>query len=587
MAVIGTAGHVDHGKSTLVRALTGRDPDRWEEERARGLTIDLGFAWTTLPDGTEVSFVDVPGHERFMKNMLAGIEAIDVALLVVDADEGWKPQTEEHVAVLDLLGVERGVVVLTKVDRVEADSVALARLEVDERLAGTSLATAPVVAASAVTGEGLDDLRGILGVLVADLPPAPEERPRLWVDRSFAVTGAGTVVTGTLLDGTLRKGDRLTLFPRLTEARVRGLQTHERPGDTVEPRRRVAVNLAGIPATAAPRGSMLGRAEQWRLSDRFLARVRPARYVDELPARGAYHLHVGSGAWPVRIRFLEDGAAAVELSTPLPLRVGDRFILRETGRRLVVGGGEVLDPAPPRGRLSRVASTLAGIPSLTPDAQADLLLSVRGRAEVATLAAETAGGTPRAAALVTEGIAYTADTRDRLRAEAAAAVDAHHDRYPLRQGIPAAELAEVVGLSPPALETLLAGTGIVVDREVVRRAGRVATRSPADDAVWAAARGALAEAAGAGDVGELGLDEELVHELARRGDLVRVTPRLVFLAETVAGLLGALDGLPETFTVAEFKQATGLTRKFAVPFLEWADRQGYTVRTGDVRRLRR
>lgn len=586
MAVVGTAGHVDHGKSTLVRALTGRDPDRWEEERARGLTIDLGFAWTTLPDGTEVSFVDVPGHERFMKNMLAGIEAIDVALLVVDADEGWKPQTEEHVAVLDLLGVERGVVVLTKVDRVDPDTVALARLEIDERLAGTSLATAPVLPVSAVTGEGLDELRGILGVLVADLPPAPQGRPRLWVDRSFAVTGAGTVVTGTLLDGALAKGDRLTLFPGLSDVRVRGLQTHERSADVVEPRRRVAVNLAGIPTAAAPRGSMLGRAGQWRPTDRFLARVRAARYVDKLPARGAYHAHVGSGAWPVRLRLLDDGAAAVvELPTPLPLRVGDRFILRETGRRLVVGGGEVLDPAPPRAGLAGIARALAPIASLDPDGQADLLLSVRGRADVAALAAETGGGAPRAAALVAGGVAYTAEARDRLRVAAAAAVDAHHDRYPLRQGIPTAELAEVVGLSPPALEALLAGTDIVVDRDVARRAGRVST--PYDDGIWASARKALAENAGAGDVAELGLDEELVHELARRGELVRVSPRLVFLPETVEELLGALPSLPATFTVAEFKQATGLTRKFAVPFLEWADRQGHTVRAGNVRRLRR
>lgn len=289
----------------------------------------------------------------------------------------------------------------------------------------------------------------------------------------------------------------------------------------------------------------------------------------------------------MRLRLLDEGAAVIDLPTPLPLRVGDLFILRETGRRLVVGGGEVLDPAPRGGKLDREARTLANIASLTPDEQADLLLSVRQRADVATLATETAGGTPRAAALVVDAIAYTADTRDRLRAEAAATVDAHHDRYPLRTGIPAAELAEVVGLSQPALETLLAGTDLVVDREVVRRAGRVPSRSPADEAVWAAAREVLAEAAGAGDVGVLGLDEELVHELARRGELVRVSRRLVFLAETVAGLLGALRGLPETFTVAEFKQATGLTRKFAVPFLEWADRQGHTVRTGDVRRLRR
>ncbi|MGH8875565.1 MAG: selenocysteine-specific translation elongation factor, partial [Acidimicrobiia bacterium] len=246
MPVVGTAGHVDHGKSTLVRALTGRDPDRWEEEKRRGLTIDLGFAWTTLPDGSEVSFVDVPGHERFIKNMLAGVEAIDVALLVVAADEGWMPQSEEHLAVLDLLGVRHGVVAVTKVDRVDADMVELATLEVEERLRGTSLEGCPVVPVAAPAGKGLDELRARLVEATAASERPATGRSRLWIDRAFTIAGAGTVVTGTLLDGPLEVGEQVTVWPLQIDARVRGLQSHERDLRRAEPRRRVAINLAGL-----------------------------------------------------------------------------------------------------------------------------------------------------------------------------------------------------------------------------------------------------------------------------------------------------------------------------------------------------
>lgn len=586
MAVVGTAGHVDHGKSTLVRALTGRDPDRWAEERARGLTIDLGFAWATLPDGTEVSFVDVPGHERFMKNMLAGIEAVDVALLVVDVEEGWKPQTEEHLAVLDLLGVGRGIAVLTKVDRADVDTVELTRLEVEERLAGTSLAGAAILPVSAVTGDGLDELVAAIAAEVAGLPPPLTDRPRLWIDRAFTIAGAGTVVTGTLLDGALRAGERMTLFPQGSEVRIRGLQSHERPADPVGPRRRVAANVAGVGAGEVPRGSMLGRADQWHPTDRVLARLRPARYVDALGPRGAYHLHVGSGAWPVRLRPVDGESAVLTLPAALPLRVGDRFILRETGRRLVVAGGEVLDPHPRSSDLPRVAAALAGIGGLAPDARAALLLSVRGHAAVADLAAETAGGLVPAATVL-DGVAYTDADRDRLRTRVEAAVDEHHRTYPLRPGMPVAELSGGTGLSPDALALLVAGSDLVLEQGAVRRSAHRPLRSPAEEQAWEVARRVLAASRpGAADPWDLGLGEELVHDLARRGELVRVAPGLVFLPETVAELTAAVRSLPEPFTVGMFKSATGLSRKFAVPFLEWADREGMTVRAGDVRRRR-
>ncbi|MFZ0012617.1 MAG: selenocysteine-specific translation elongation factor, partial [Acidimicrobiia bacterium] len=266
MPVVGTAGHVDHGKSTLIQRITGRNPDRWVEERERGLTIDLGFAWAILPDGPEVSFVDVPGHERFLKNMLAGIEAIDVALFVVAADEGWMPQSEEHLAVLDLLGVSRGVVAVTKADAVDEDLLELAMAEVGERLEGTSLSSAPIVAVSGRTGDGVPRL---LGELVAQLPAKPfdEGRPRLWVDRSFPVAGAGTIVTGTLLDGSLSVDDTVVIAPAGSTARIRGIQSHEKTHDSVGPARRVALNLGGIDHHDIRRGDMLGLPGQWVASD--------------------------------------------------------------------------------------------------------------------------------------------------------------------------------------------------------------------------------------------------------------------------------------------------------------------------------
>ncbi|HSO49564.1 MAG TPA: selenocysteine-specific translation elongation factor, partial [Acidimicrobiia bacterium] len=245
MPLIGTAGHVDHGKSTLIETLTGRDPDRGAEEKRRGLTIDLGFAWTTLQPGLEVSFVDVPGHERYLKNMLAGIEVVDAALFVVAADEGWMPQSEEHLAVLDLLGIDTGVVALTKVDLVDDDTVDLAIIEISEQLAGTSMESAEVIPVSARTGLGIDRLRSALADLVSGIS-AGGDRPRLWIDRAFTVPGAGTVITGTLIEGPIQVKDTVEILPGHRTARIRALQSHETEVDRAEPGRRLALNLSGV-----------------------------------------------------------------------------------------------------------------------------------------------------------------------------------------------------------------------------------------------------------------------------------------------------------------------------------------------------
>ncbi|MEO5680493.1 MAG: selenocysteine-specific translation elongation factor, partial [Acidimicrobiales bacterium] len=355
MPVVATAGHVDHGKSTLVLALTGTDPDRWAEEKARGLTIDLGFAATDLGP-SRLELVDVPGHVRFLPNMLAGVGAVDACLFVVAATEGWKPQTEEHLRILELLGVHRGIVALTKVGLVDDDEQQLARWEVEERLAGSPLADAPVVAVDALAGIGLDDLRAALASLLTGLPEAPDRgRARLWVDRSFAARGSGTVVTGTLAGGGLAVGDEVELRPSGRRARVRALQTHGAGREQVGPGHRLAVNLVGVSHQDVRRGEALVHPGRWAASARFDGSLGVLAALDhDVSRRGAHILHVGSAAVPCRLRVLgpdrlapgEQGLVRIHLPVPLPLQPGDRFVVREHGRGETIGGGEVLDVDP-------------------------------------------------------------------------------------------------------------------------------------------------------------------------------------------------------------------------------------------------
>ncbi len=584
MPVVGTAGHVDHGKSTLVQALTGRDPDRWEEEKRRGLTIDIGFAWTTLDDGRAVSFVDVPGHERFLKNMLAGIEPIDVALLVVAADEGWMPQSEEHLAVLDLLGIRRGVVALTKTDLVDDDIVELATLEIGDKLAGTTLEDSPIVPMSATSGEGLADLRKALGKALGP-EPEPGSRPRMWIDRSFSVAGAGTVVTGTLLDGTVSVGDILTVFPAGVSGRVRSLQSHETDLTTATPGRRLAMSLTGLRREDAPRGAMVGMEGQWELSERFTAQIRTARYVDEISTKGAYHLHIGSGAHPAEIQRLEQGTALIRTTTGLPTKTGDRFIIRDTGRKLVVAGGVILDPAP--GPLSTAIDASSAIdPDAGPDQIAGHLLRIRHSDALDRLAANSGGGTPTDAVVIA-GRAFSKSEHDRLMAQAAATVAAGHETHPLRPGVSLATLATTLGQRVDVVDQLVgASSDIEKVGPDVRVVGHSPGLRPADEEAWDKARSRLAMDLAVPDVDELGIGPELVHLLIREGELVRVSSDLVLLPGQAEGLTAAIRAMPEGFTVAQFRDATELSRKYAVPILEWADDKGLTIRRGNLRYLR-
>jgi selenocysteine-specific elongation factor len=587
MPLVGTAGHVDHGKSTLVAALTGRDPDRWAEEKERGLTIDLGFAWTDL-GGIEVSFVDVPGHERFLKNMLAGIDPIDVALFVVAADEGWSAQSEEHLAVLDLLGIAPGVVALTKSDRVDDDLLELAALEVAERLEGTSLAGSAVVPVSALDGDGVEDLRAALGALVtaAEQPPGP---PTLWVDRAFSVAGAGTVVTGSLSGGAVSVGDALVHLPDGVTTRVRTIQSHEQDLDAVGPGRRVALGVPDLARDAAARGTVLTLPGVRATTRTILADLRTARGHDEsTTGRGAFHVHLGSGDWPVQLRAIDDQTALIDFEDPIATVVGERFIVRDAGRRAVVAGGRVLHPFPPRRRRHAVGAAHVMRPHVegSPDELASALLSTLGTAPLALLAEGSGGGVPTTA-VVAGALAVTPDRIASATVRAVSAARAHHHEHPLRDGIPKAELADAAGIPAAFIDHLIDGEDhLEAIGSAVAADGHRPQLTDAHEAQWKAARATLLTAGfGPPRASELIEDQELAHALIRRGDLVQVD-EFLYLAETLGGLGEALATLDAPFTVSEAKDALGISRKHAVPLMEWCDATALTKRSGDGRVLR-
>lgn len=594
MPVIGTAGHVDHGKSTLVQALTGRDPDRWQEEKDRGLTIDLGFAWTTLPSGVEAGFVDVPGHERFIKNMLAGVDAITVALFVVAADEGWMPQSEEHLAILDLLGVDSGIVALTRADLVDEDTLEIATLEIDERLMGTSLEGSPIIPTAAPERLGIDELLAAIDTALGATSIGDLSRPRMWVDRSFTIAGAGTVVTGTLVDGAVEIDQSLTLFPNRSPGRIRSIQSHEQSVERIQPGNRTALNMVGIERNAVDRGAMLGLEDQWSLTTRFTGEVTTVRGLEApLRERGSFHLHLGSGSWPARLRLLEGGTLAgrgavlVDVDTPLPIRWGDRFILREVGRRAVVAGGRVLDPSPPRRARSAAATLQVLRRAESPDAVADALLAVRGNDDPGRLEAHSGGG-HAAEAVVGKSRVYSSSYVDDLVSRSAVIVDEYHAANPLRPGIPRARLAETLGVVTDDIDLLLeTDDRLETVGAEVRRTGFGVDLAPADQAAWEAARTAL-EVGGLGPPrrADLGLGLELEHALIRSRAVVEISGDLIYLPGVVEEVIERTRAMTGGFTVAEFRDALHITRKHAIPLLEWLDRNGITVRTGDIRRPR-
>ena len=430
----------------------------------------------------------------------------------------------------------------------------------------------------------MDRLREELAARVADVKHRGD-RPRLWIDRSFSVRGAGTVVTGTLIEGPMRVGDELELLPLRKRARVRGMQSHESRIEMAEPGRRLALNMTGIDREEASRGTMLGLPGQWELSSRFTAVVTAARYVDDLSTRGAFQVHLGSGAHAARVKRLEDGYALIELSSAVPIRTGDRFILRESGRRQVVAGGTVIDPAPGRPAPAMKAARLID-PFGSGDGIATALLGVRGIDDVERLAAHSGGGQPQGSVLV-GGSALTQERFDALRSRAEGVVTEYQERHQLRPGMPLATLAATLGVSNELAERL------VEDSEELGRSGPdVSTQQlrpsldPDSQLRWEKARVRLGESLSVPDADELGLGSELTHLMIREAGLIRVSDDLVYLPEQIEEIKRMLGEMTAPFTVAQFRDHTGLSRKYVVPILEWADREGLTIRRGDLRHLR-
>jgi len=579
MHVVATAGHVDHGKSTLVRALTGMEPDRWAEERRRGMTIDLGFAWTALASGATVAFVDVPGHERFVPNMLAGIGPVPAAMIVVAADEGWMPQSAEHLAALHALDVRHGLLVVTRADLADpAPALAAARAEI----AATSLGAVGAVAVSGATGAGLGDLRSALDRLVGGLPAPEDGGPvRLWIDRSFTIKGAGTVVTGTLGAGRIRTGDELELTGVPRPVRVRGLQSLGAAAGEVAAVARVAVNLRGVDKDAVARGAALLTPGRFRLTELIDVRVHGDSVAD-LP--GTVTLHTGSAAVPVRVRPLGADTARLRLSRALPLRIGDRALLRDPGRHHVAGGVTVLDVAPPglarRGAAARRADQLATMHG-DPDLPGELRRRLLVRRDDLDRMGVPAGGEPVAGRWLADP-AHWAALGDRLGEEVAR----HAAEHPLEPGAPLEALRHRLGLPDRALVEALVRPPLTV------RGGRVSAGPPsvpgelttAVDRAFADLVDRPFAAPEAYRLAELGLGARQVGAAVRAGLVVQLAENVLLPPGAPQRAVRVLAGLPQPFTLSEARRALNTSRRVAVPLLELLDRTGATVRLPDDRR---
>jgi selenocysteine-specific elongation factor len=576
MRTIATAGHVDHGKSTLVRALTGTDPDRLAEEQARGLTIDLGFAFADLPSGRRVGFVDVPGHARFLPNMLAGAGAVDLVLFVIAADEGWCAQSREHLQILDLLGAAGGVIALTKVDRVDDDHRDAVVDEIRGRTHGTVLDGATIVPCDAVHGDGIPELRAALDALLDAVgPPVDRGRPRLWVDRAFSVKGAGTVVTGTLEGGSLANGESVLLVARdARPARIRGLESGGRTVDVVEPGARVAMNLAGVERSEVTRGDVVVRDGQWHPTAVVDGR---AHLEGPVPPSGAVlHIHVGSAKLHGRVRVV-DGFARVRLDRPVPLTPGDRLILRDPGPSVVIGSVEVLDVHP----TSRLDPDRLRAPVLeqrflaTPWQRRDDLGPSTGLGD-ATLDHELRLLTARGLIVDLDPWFVRAEERDRAVAALVAAVT--------ERAIPLADVAVALGLSREQVKVLAQHTtAVTLDGNVVRHPDAVdVAATPAGRAVLDALRAtpfAPPDPRGVVD------DPRVLAALVREGAVTKCDD-IWFASDALARAAAMVDAAFATrpeLAVSDLRDIFGSSRKYTIAIAGWLDATGVTRRRGDQR----
>jgi selenocysteine-specific elongation factor len=630
--VVGTAGHVDHGKSTLIQALTGIDPDRLQEEKARGMTIDLGFAWLTLPSGQEVSIVDVPGHERFIHNMLAGVGGIDIALLVVAADEGVMPQTREHLDILDLLQVPAGLIVLTKSDLVDADWLELVTAEVEDAVAGTVMAGVPIVPVSSVTGDGLPRLTALLDELLAQDRSRPTTgRPRLPIDRVFTIAGFGTVVTGTLIDGTLQIGQEVEVQPGGRKARIRGLQSHRRKVERAPSGTRVAVNLAGVATDELARGEVI--VAPGSLTATHLIDVKLRVLADAprpLTHNMALTFHTGAAEATAKASLLdrqqiEPGDTAwvqLRLSSEVALAKGDLFIVRSPSPSATLGGGTVIEPHPRRHRRNQdaVLERLAVLERGSPEEIVLEQLRLREPADFQTLTSRTGLSADEARTvvgrLVESGDVISLDAMGMAAGRilpttllaslpgwhtlvegARGHLQAFHRASPLRRGMPKEELRTRLGL-----ESRIFGRAVarLLSQDAVSEVGpllalpdhevRLSAESQARvNRVLSELRAAGASPPGRQDLEvRHGVSPDELAVLIERGELVEIAGDMIYPRDTLDGIIASVVAAlcqSGTITVAGVRDLTGTSRKYSLALLAHLDEKRITRRVGDDRVL--
>ena len=630
MRVIGTAGHVDHGKSTLIEALTGIHPDRLKEEIEREMTIDLGFAWWTLPNGEEVGVIDVPGHRDFIANMLAGVGGIDAVLFVIAADEGVMPQTREHLAILDLLQIPAGLVALTKIDLVEdADWLDLIEQDVLQILEGTALESADIVRVSAKAGDGLDVLQASLEKVLATRPPRPDlGRPRLPVDRVFTMTGFGTVVTGTLADGYLRVGDEIEILPAGHRGRVRGLQTHKRKEDIAVPGSRTAVNISGLDINEVQRGQVVVHPDTFSATRRVDVRFRllpeasqPLKHDDEVK------FYLGAAEVLARVRLLgvkvlepgERGWLQLELRDPIVAARGDRYILRRPSPGETIGGGDVIDSHPENRHKRFADSVLQRLKDLAEGSSADvllqalLLLGIAPLGEMGERANLDIDETLEAAqelldknllliwssktAKLSVDVVVTSSTYwQALKSRALKEVGEYHQSQPLRSGMPREELKSRLKLTSKNFNLLMEK---IIDEEALSEAGSLVLilghKVQFNLEQQLAVDGLLAQfdkspyAPPTIKDSQTALGEEVYFALVDLGELLPVSSEVVFRVGAHEKMVADVRNLIEThgsLTVAQARDHFKTTRRYVLAFLEHLDSQGITKRAGDARVLK-
>jgi selenocysteine-specific elongation factor len=640
--IVGTAGHIDHGKTALVKALTGIDADRLEEEKRRGITIDIGFAHLDLPgergETLRLGFVDVPGHERFVRNMLAGVGGIDLVLLVVAADEGIKPQTREHFDICRMLAIPRGITVLTKSDLVDSDSLSVVKLELEEYLSTSFLdpARTPIVAVSSRTGAGLDDLKRAL-VRVAGEAPAKDSTsvPRLPIDRVFSMKGFGTVVTGTLLSGTIRKDADLEVFPGGRRVRVRGVQVHGAAAEQAIAGQRTALNLAGTAIEELARGMTLMHPGVFHSTLRANVQLSLLPSAKPLRDRARVHLHVHTSETVAEVAVIggkplqpgQSGFAQLRFRDPLLVLPGDRFIIRQFSPVVTIGGGAVIDAAPPVKGVS-ADQTVRFLETVSRGAPPEMLaarVARRGKRglTVSAALAETGWWPPQrvnevaasltniptsaktgqmwgtAAVLRIADVLISTTAFQQARDEAVAAVNAFHSANPLVAGIAKGELAEKLSqgetVFKAVLDSLVRDKKLETSAEIVRASGRGVVmkdeEAESKKIIEQAFAGAGLKVPALKDVlASVKVDrvraQKIVTLLLRDRVLVKLSDELVFhrdALDQLRRLMAVEKARSPKIDVARFKDLTGVSRKYAIPLLEYLDRERITRRVGDER----